>query len=230
MSEPRSRVMKGRQPMQELPAASAQYERGLAAQLQTHRCQTMCITGLLLIGTNSFVNPLQGNSFGNASVSWSRNLTSSRSKLASNRVDFSRESRGSAQSVHSRAMLKLPHSSARRMRVSIPPARFVSSTGNRCPLSGWNGWQISAHPKGEKSDCAVSANRFDSGIADRADGEGQGQALQQWKVDMHVEGLGLEAGKAVGDDLESGAHSVEMIEAFLETKSRRLLEQSSLRR
>ena len=59
---------------------------------------------------------------------------------------------------------------------------------------------------------------LDSGIADRADGEGQGQALQEWKVDVHVEGLGLEGGKAVGDDLESGAHSVEMIEAFLETK------------
>ncbi len=59
---------------------------------------------------------------------------------------------------------------------------------------------------------------FDSGIADRADGEGQGQALQQWEVDVHVEGLGLEAGKTIGDDLESGAHEVEMIEAFLETK------------
>jgi hypothetical protein len=59
---------------------------------------------------------------------------------------------------------------------------------------------------------------LDSGIADRADGEGQGQALQQWKVDVHVEGLRLEGGKAIGNDLESGAHGVEMIEAFLETK------------
>jgi hypothetical protein len=36
--------------------------------------------------------------------------------------------------------------------------------------------------------------------------------------DVHVEGLGLEGGKAIGNDLESGAHGVEMIEAFLETK------------
>ena len=71
---------------------------------------------------------------------------------------------------------------------------------------------------------------LDSGIADRADGEGQGQALQQWEVDVDIEALGLEASKAVGNGLESGAHGVEMIEAFLRPKSRRLLEQSSWRR
>ena len=64
---------------------------------------------------------------------------------------------------------------------------------------------------------------LDSGIADRADGEGQGQALQQWKVNVHIEGLGLEGGKAVGNDLESGGHGVEMIEAFLETKVRQMV-------
>jgi hypothetical protein len=40
---------------------------------------------------------------------------------------------------------------------------------------------------------------LDAGIADRTDGEVQGQALQQWEVDVHIEALGLEAGKAVGN-------------------------------
>jgi hypothetical protein len=34
---------------------------------------------------------------------------------------------------------------------------------------------------------------LDSGIAGRTDGEGQGQALQQWEVDVDIEALGLEA-------------------------------------
>jgi hypothetical protein len=59
---------------------------------------------------------------------------------------------------------------------------------------------------------------LDSGIADRTDGEGQGQALQQGEVDVDIEGLGLETGKAIGDDLESGAHGVEMIESLVQTK------------
>src|SRR6202165_2110445 len=37
-------AMKGRQLMHELPAAAAQEERGLAAQLLAHECQTMYIT------------------------------------------------------------------------------------------------------------------------------------------------------------------------------------------
>jgi hypothetical protein len=35
---------------------------------------------------------------------------------------------------------------------------------------------------------------------------------------VDIEALGLEAGKAVRNDLESGTHGVEMIEAFLQTK------------
>jgi hypothetical protein len=47
---------------------------------------------------------------------------------------------------------------------------------------------------------------------------GQGQALQQWEVDVDIEALGLEAGKAVGNGLESGAHCVQMIKSLLQTK------------
>ena len=35
---------------------------------------------------------------------------------------------------------------------------------------------------------------------------------------MDIEALGLKAGKTVGDGLESGAHGVQMIEPFLQTK------------
>jgi hypothetical protein len=52
-------------------------------------------------------------------------------------------------------------------------------------------------------------------VADRTDGEGQGQTLQQGEVDVDVEALGLEAGKVVGNGLESGAHGVQMIESLL---------------
>ena len=54
---------------------------------------------------------------------------------------------------------------------------------------------------------------FDAGIADRADSNGQGDPLQQRKVHMNIERLRLEAGKAAGDDLESFADGVEMIES-----------------
>ena len=59
---------------------------------------------------------------------------------------------------------------------------------------------------------------FDAGIADRTDGDGQGQSLQQRKIHVHVEALRLEAGEAVRDGLESFAHGVEMIESFLQAE------------
>src|SRR4030095_1735110 len=71
---------------------------------------------------------------------------------------------------------------------------------------------------------------FDSGIADGADSHGQGQTLQQRKIHMDVEPLGLAIGETIGNNLESFAHGVEVIEPFLQTKSCRLLEHSSLRR
>jgi hypothetical protein len=71
---------------------------------------------------------------------------------------------------------------------------------------------------------------FDAGIADRADGDGQGDPLQRREVHMDVEALRLEAGEPVRDGLEPFADGIEMIEAFFRPKSRRLLERSSLRR
>jgi hypothetical protein len=59
---------------------------------------------------------------------------------------------------------------------------------------------------------------FDAGIADRADGDGQSDLLQQGKVHMDVEALRLEAGEAVGDGLEPFANGIEMIEPFLQAE------------
>jgi hypothetical protein len=56
----------------------------------------------------------------------------------------------------------------------------------------------------------------DTGIANRADGDGKGDALQQREVDMDVEPLRLEAGEAAGDVLESLAHGIEMIQTLPE--------------
>ena len=59
---------------------------------------------------------------------------------------------------------------------------------------------------------------FDAGIANRADGDGQGDPLQQRKVHMDVQALSLETGEAIRNGLESLADGVEMIEAFLQTE------------
>src|SRR5512144_878815 len=59
---------------------------------------------------------------------------------------------------------------------------------------------------------------LDSGIADRTDGKGQGQSLEQRKIHVNVEALHLETGEAIGDALELLAHGVEMIEPFLQAK------------
>ena len=57
---------------------------------------------------------------------------------------------------------------------------------------------------------------LDPGIADRADGDWQGEALQQRKVDMDIEPLRLEAGKAIGDGLETLADGIEMVQSLFE--------------
>jgi len=57
---------------------------------------------------------------------------------------------------------------------------------------------------------------LDPGIADRADGDRQGEALQQRKVDMDIEPLRLEAGKAIGDGLETLADDIEMVQSLFE--------------
>ena len=59
---------------------------------------------------------------------------------------------------------------------------------------------------------------FDAGIADRADGDGQSNPLQEGKVDVDVEPLRLEAGKTVGDGLERLTDRIEMVQPFLETE------------
>ena len=58
---------------------------------------------------------------------------------------------------------------------------------------------------------------LDPGIADRADGDPQGEALQQRKVDVDVEPLRLETGEAV-DGLEALANGIEMVQSLLKTE------------
>ena len=53
---------------------------------------------------------------------------------------------------------------------------------------------------------------LEAGIADGADGDRARKALEEGKVDMAVEPLGLEAGETVGDRLEGDADGVEMVE------------------
>src|ERR1700746_1448558 len=59
---------------------------------------------------------------------------------------------------------------------------------------------------------------FDAGIADRADGDGQSNPLQERKVDVDMEQLRLEAGEPVGDGLERLTDRIEMVQPFLETE------------
>src|SRR5438445_9814597 len=59
---------------------------------------------------------------------------------------------------------------------------------------------------------------LDPGIADRTNGDRQGEALQQRKVDMDVEPLRLEAGEAGGDGLEALADGIEMVQSLLEAE------------
>ena len=59
---------------------------------------------------------------------------------------------------------------------------------------------------------------FDSWNADQADGNGQGQPLEQRKIHMDVERLRLETGEAVGDGLELFARGVEMVQPLLQAE------------
>lgn len=59
---------------------------------------------------------------------------------------------------------------------------------------------------------------FDSGVGYRADGDRQGQPLQQRKIHVYVEARGSEAGKAIRDGLESLAYSVEMVESLFQAE------------
>src|SRR5207249_9572315 len=59
---------------------------------------------------------------------------------------------------------------------------------------------------------------FDSRISDRADGDGERDALQEREVDVDVEPLCLEAGEAAGDGLKRLADLIEMVQAFPQTE------------
>ena len=59
---------------------------------------------------------------------------------------------------------------------------------------------------------------LDAGIAHRAFGDRQRDALQQWKVDVNVEPLGLVRGETAGDGLELLPDRLEIAQALLETE------------
>src|SRR5215468_3442861 len=59
---------------------------------------------------------------------------------------------------------------------------------------------------------------LDAGIAHRADGNRQGNALQQRKVPVNVEPLGLVRGEAAGNGLELLPDRIEILQALLETE------------
>src|SRR5215468_5601557 len=59
---------------------------------------------------------------------------------------------------------------------------------------------------------------LDAGIAHRADGNRQGNALQQRKVPVNVEPLGLVRGEAAGNGLELLPDHIEILQALLETE------------
>ena len=71
---------------------------------------------------------------------------------------------------------------------------------------------------------------LDAGIAHRADGDRKSKALQQRKVDMDIEPLRLEAGKAIGDGLETLADGIEMVQSLFEPEVGEVVGDRSLRR
>ncbi len=59
---------------------------------------------------------------------------------------------------------------------------------------------------------------FDASIADRADGDGQSEPLEQGEVHVYVQTLRLKAGEVVCDGLKLFPHVVEVIQPFAETE------------
>ena len=66
----------------------------------------------------------------------------------------------------------------------------------------------------EEADDAAVMN-LDGGIANRADGDRQGEALQQREVDMDVEPLRLEGSEAASEVLEALAHHLKVVQSLL---------------
>ena len=69
----------------------------------------------------------------------------------------------------------------------------------------------------QKSD-RPGVRNFDAGMSHRPDGDRQSQPLEQREVHMNIEALRLEPGKAVGDDLESLAHRIQMIQSLFQAE------------
>ncbi len=63
---------------------------------------------------------------------------------------------------------------------------------------------------------------FEAGIADGADSDRVGKALEEGKVEMAVEPFCREAGEAVGDRQEGCAYGVEMVEPLPQAYVRKL--------
>src|SRR5262252_3126663 len=59
---------------------------------------------------------------------------------------------------------------------------------------------------------------FDARITDRADGNRQGDALQEGKIDVDVEPFGLEASEAADDRLELVAGMIKIVQPFLDSE------------
>ena len=59
---------------------------------------------------------------------------------------------------------------------------------------------------------------FDTWVTNRADGNGQGEALKQWEIDMDVEPVGLEGGEAVGDLKEPLLDCQQVIESLFQSE------------
>jgi hypothetical protein len=64
----------------------------------------------------------------------------------------------------------------------------------------------------------ASFMNLDSGVVDRADGEGQGQALQKGEVHVDVQPLRLESGESIRDRQALGTHGFQVVEPFVEAK------------
>ena len=59
---------------------------------------------------------------------------------------------------------------------------------------------------------------LDAGIAHRTDGDGQGKALEQREVHVHVQPLRLEVGEAIGDGQKFLAHRVQVVQPFAQAE------------
>ena len=103
--------------------------RNAAVDCVLHSYQTTYITGLIVIEANTYFN-LFVRDWSVAPVSEANSKSDSASSRRGGKPSES-DRDGSAQSVHSRATLKLPRSNSRRISVSTPAMRRFLSTSKR---------------------------------------------------------------------------------------------------